>query len=166
MERPVERRAFLGVLPGLLALAARPARGQDAPPGVWCGAVTARGATVKVLADRAGVPVELELTDGASPPFRRAQPTDAHGVATFVLDGLRERTRYRYAVTTPGRPALDGRLRTFGERPFSAPTTRTAPRPAAPPRSRRTGGSSPTTLSPPARTRPSTSRSGSAASCS
>ena len=80
MERPIERRAFLGVVPGLLALAARPARGQDAPPGVWCGAVTASGATVTVLADGAGVPVELELTDGASPPVRRAQPTDAHGV--------------------------------------------------------------------------------------
>ena len=61
----------------------------------------------------------MELTDGASPPVRRAQPTDAHGVATFVLDGLRERTRYRYAVTVPGRPALEGRLRTFGEGPFS-----------------------------------------------
>ena len=161
MEHPIERRAFLGVLPGLLALAARPARGQDAPPGIWCGAVTASGATVKVLADGTGVPVELELKDGASPPVRRAQPTDAHGVATFVLDGLRERTRYRYAVTAPGRPALEGRLRTS-----SAPTTRTARRPAAPPRSKPTGCSSPTTLSAPARTRPSTSRSGSAVSCS
>lgn len=120
MERPIERRAFLGAVPGLLALAARPARGQDpTTPGVWCGAVTARGVTVKVLAGGAGVPVELELTDGASPPVRRAQATDAHGVATFVLDGLRERTRYRYAVTTPGRPAPEGRFRTFGEGPFS-----------------------------------------------
>ncbi len=119
MEHPIERRAFLGAIPGLLALAPRRARGEDAPPGVWCGAVTARGATVKVLADREGIPVELELTDGASPPSRRTRPTDAHGVATFVLDGLRERTRYRYAVLAPGRPALEGRFRTFGEGPFS-----------------------------------------------
>ena len=107
------------MLPGLLALAARLARGQDPTPGVWCGAVTASGATVTVLADRAGVPVGLELTDGASAPVRRTQTTDAHGVATFVLDGLRERTRHRYAVTAPGRPALEGRFRTFGEGPFS-----------------------------------------------
>ena len=118
-DPPIGRRAFLGTLSGLAALVGRPARGRATPPGVWSGAVTASGATIKVLADRAGVPVELELTDGASPPVRRAEPTDAHGVATFVLDALRERTRYRYAVTVPGQPALEGRLRTFGEGPVS-----------------------------------------------
>ena len=113
------RRAFIGALPGLAALAARPAWSQGGPPSVWSGAVTARGATIKVLADRAGVSVELELAADTSPLVRRAQPTDAHGVATFVLDGLRERTRYRYTVLTPGRPAREGRFRTFAEGPLS-----------------------------------------------
>jgi hypothetical protein len=113
------RREFIGSLPGLAALAWLPAGSQGRVLGAWAGAVTPRGATLKVLASGPGLVLSLTLTDDASPPVRRSQTTDADGVATFELAGLGERTRYRYAVSVPGGPALEGRFRTFAEGPFS-----------------------------------------------
>jgi alkaline phosphatase D len=116
---PIRRRAFLGGLPGLLALVRRPSARRGPVLGVWSGAVAARGATVKVLAEGPGLGVDLDLSAEGMPSARRSQATDASGVAAFVLDGLRERTRYRYVVSTPGAPVIEGRFRTFADGPLS-----------------------------------------------
>ena len=113
------RREFIGALPGLAALAMLPAGSRGLVLGAWAGAVTPRGATLKVLASSPGLVVSLTLTDDASPPVRRSQTTDADGVAAFELAGLGEHTRYRYAVSAPAGPALEGRFRMFAEGPFS-----------------------------------------------
>ena len=118
-DAPIGRREFIGALPGLAALAWLPGGGQGPILGAWAGAVTPSGATLKVLASRPGLVITLTLTDDASPPARRSQTTDADGVAAFELAGLRESTRYRYAVSAPAGPALEGRFRTFAEGPFS-----------------------------------------------
>jgi alkaline phosphatase D len=115
---PFGRRALLGGL-GLLTLLRRPAARRGPVIGVWSGTVTARGATVKVLADGPGLEVDLDLSAEGVPTARRSQATDAFGVAAFVLDGLRDRTRYRYLVSAPGEPGIEGRFRTFGDGPFS-----------------------------------------------
>jgi hypothetical protein len=113
------RREFIGALPGLAALARLPAGSEGEVLGARAGAVTPGGATLKVLASRPGLVVSLTLTNDASPPLRRSRTTDSDGVAAFELDGLRERTRYRYAVSAPGGAPVEGRFRTFGEGPFS-----------------------------------------------
>jgi alkaline phosphatase D len=113
------RREFIGALPGLAALPWLPAGSQGEVRGAWVGAVTPRDATLKVLAGRPGLSISLTLADDASPRVHRTQATDADGVAAFELAGLRERTRYRYTLSAPAGPTLEGRFRTFAEGPFS-----------------------------------------------
>lgn len=114
------RRESIGALPGLAALAAWPAAADQKGPllGAWTGAVGPRRATLKALASGPGIPVSLTLRDGSDGAGRR-QATDAHGVATFELDGLRELTLHDYVLRTPSGPALEGQFRTFAEGPFS-----------------------------------------------
>lgn len=113
------RRGFLRSIPtGLLTLPAL-ARGRPGRAGVWCGAVTAQGATLKVLPGRAGLDVSLELLEGNVRLQERAATSAGDGVATFVLTGLPPRTPVRYRVRVADGPALQGGFRTFAEGPFS-----------------------------------------------
>lgn len=86
---------------------------------VWVGACAHDRVTIKA---RAAAGIELRITatpeNDAGSPVERTAIADAQGIATFVLDGLRQQTRYSYAVTGAGAP-LDGTFRTFADGPFS-----------------------------------------------
>jgi phosphodiesterase/alkaline phosphatase D-like protein len=87
--------------------------------GVWCGAVDAHGATLKVLAASAGLAVTLRLSGPDAGAAEHTVVADGDGVASFVLTGLAPRTRYRYAVLAGGEPSLDGEFGTFADGPGS-----------------------------------------------
>ena len=117
----ISRRRFLATVPGAVVAASLPlrAQGRHGVIGLWTGAVTPGGATVKVLTSAPGVPVGLVAPAGATPGINRTTTADADGVATFVLTGLAPRTRYRFAVSAPGGPPTEGSFRTFADGPFS-----------------------------------------------
>jgi alkaline phosphatase D len=120
MRAVIGRREFMGTLPGMAALAAAAgAAGRGRILGAWTGAVSASGATIKVLASGPGVPVALALTVDESGVADLDRTSDEDGVVTFVLEGLRGRRRYRYALRAPDGPPVEGRFRTFDEGPFS-----------------------------------------------
>jgi len=117
----ITRRRFLAGVPVAVVAASLPARaqGRQTITGVWMGAATSEGITIKALTSGPNNPVSLTMPAGATPALEQAVSADADGVATFVLTGLAPRTRYRYAVSTAGEPPLDGAFRTFADGPFS-----------------------------------------------
>jgi alkaline phosphatase D len=117
----ISRRRFLSTVPGAMVAAALPvgAQSRRSITGVWMGGATAQGVTVKVLTAAPNVPVTLSMPASATPALEQTVPADTDGLATFVLTGLAPRTRYRYAISAPGEPAIDGSFRTFADGPFS-----------------------------------------------
>ena len=120
ITRTITRRRFVALWLGLLAQARAWAQSPAQLRWVWLGACTNEGVTIKA---RTAPGVELRLSatregDTGASPVERTAVADQQGVATFVLSGLRERTRYRYTVSGPGAP-LDGTFRTFADGPFS-----------------------------------------------
>jgi phosphodiesterase/alkaline phosphatase D-like protein len=117
----ISRRRFLAAVPGAVVAASLPlgARGRGSILGIWIGAVTPRSATIKALTAAPHVPMSVSWSDGATARASQTVVADGNGVATFVLMGLASRTRYRYVVSAPGEPGLEGSFRTFADGPFS-----------------------------------------------
>ena len=120
MPSPITRRAFIALLVGLLARARAWAQGTPRLRWVWLGACTHESVTIKA---RTAPGVELRLSatrEGSAEgsPVERTAIADQQGIATFVVSGLSERTRYTYTVSGAGTP-LDGSFRTFADGPFS-----------------------------------------------
>jgi phosphodiesterase/alkaline phosphatase D-like protein len=97
-----------------------------APLWAWSGAVTPTSATVKarVPAGVAGARLTLQVADEAQAAARAfprdgIEKADANGLVTFVLDGLRPGTRYKYVVESEHGPGLSGTFRTFADGSFS-----------------------------------------------
>jgi phosphodiesterase/alkaline phosphatase D-like protein len=120
--RQIPRRSFVALLTAALAQARGRAQVRPAVDWVWMGACTASGLTIKAQA-RPGARLELSAAPSGAPEGAPGLATvavaDADGVATFVLDTLQPRTRYRYTVGTAGTPPLTGAFRTFGDGPMS-----------------------------------------------
>jgi phosphodiesterase/alkaline phosphatase D-like protein len=116
----ITRRRFVAAVSAWMARP-RLATGALTPviQGVWCGAVDAHGATVKVLAASPGLAVTLRLPGPEAGAGERTMAADGDGVAAFVLTGLAPRTRYRYAVQAGSEPPLDGEFGTFPDGPGS-----------------------------------------------
>lgn len=114
------RRTFVALLIGLLARARAWAQGAPRVRWVWLGACTKDSVTIKARA-AAGVELRVSATrEGAAggSPIEGTAMTDEQGIATFLLNGLAERTRYTYTVSGAG-AALGGSFRTFDDGPFS-----------------------------------------------
>lgn len=122
MSAEIPRRSFVALLTAALAQARGWAQVRPAVNWVWMGACTASGVTIKAHA-RPGTVLELSAAPAGAangaPGATTVAVADAHGVATFVLDTLRPRTRYRYAVGTAGTPPVTGAFTTFADGPMS-----------------------------------------------
>lgn len=117
----IDRRTFLASTPLLAAIGRGDLALHAASPivGAWCGAVDHQSAIVKVLTKAAGIGMELTLVAEDATTQVVSATADADRVATFRLDRLAERSRYRYAVRIPGEEAVEGGFRTFGDGAWS-----------------------------------------------
>jgi phosphodiesterase/alkaline phosphatase D-like protein len=118
----ISRRKFIALLAAALTQVRGWAQGLPQVNWVWSGACSAEGITIKAHS-RPGASLQLVATpvdapDG-SPGLKQSAVADDNGVATFVLDRLQARIRYRYTVGTEGTPALTGTFRTFAAGPMS-----------------------------------------------
>ena len=118
----ISRRSFIAFLAAALAQVRGWAQGLARVDWVWLGACTADGITIKAHA-QPGASLQLlaairDAPEG-SPSVRRTAVADDNGVATFVLDNLQPRARYRYTVGAEGTAPLAGSFRTFAEGPLS-----------------------------------------------
>lgn len=115
----INRRTFVALLVGMLARARAWAQSAPRLRWVWLGACTSDSVTIKART-AAGAELQVSATPegGGGTPIVGAAVADQQGIATFVLSGLAERTRYAYTVSGAGAP-LDGSFRTFADGPFS-----------------------------------------------
>ena len=118
----ISRRKFVALLVAALAQVRSWAQGLPPVDWVWSGACTADGVTIKAHT-RPGASLQLMATmadaaDGTA-GVKQTATADDNGVATFVLDGLQSRIRYRYTVGAEGTPPLTGTFRTFARGPLS-----------------------------------------------
>jgi phosphodiesterase/alkaline phosphatase D-like protein len=114
------RRTFVALAVGLLARARAWAQGTPRVRWVWLGACTKDSVTIKA---RSAAGVELRVSasrEGAAggSPIEGTAVADEQGIASVVLKGLTEQTRYAYTVSGPG-SSLGGSFRTFDDGPFS-----------------------------------------------